>query len=97
MKPYEDLTPEAIVAENERRRREADRTVSRAEGGDGADNFEVWARERVKIKPKGGGKSIPFVLNRPQRRLVAELEKMRKSDQPIRLILLKARQWGGRT
>lgn len=38
-----------------------------------------------------------FKLNRPQRKLVERLEEMRVSGRPIRLILLKARQWGGST
>ena len=38
-----------------------------------------------------------FVLNRPQRKLVNALEAMRREGRPIRLILLKARQWGGST
>ena len=61
------------------------------------EDFGAWAERCVKIKPKGGGSPVPFVLNRPQRRLVAELEKMRRNNLPIRLILLKARQWGGST
>ena len=40
---------------------------------------------------------MPFVLNRPQRKFVECLEKMRLDGKPIRLILLKARQWGGST
>lgn len=60
-------------------------------------DFEYWAFTCVKIKPKEGGAHIPFRLNRPQRRLVAELEKMRVANKPIRLILLKCRQWGGST
>lgn len=59
--------------------------------------FEKWTRACVKIKPKGGGKAVPFKLNYPQRLLVEELESMRLAGQPIRLILLKARQWGGST
>lgn len=61
------------------------------------DDFEYWAARCCYIKRKGGGDDILFRLNRPQRKLVAELEKMRKADRPIRLILLKARQWGGST
>lgn len=59
--------------------------------------FEEWAARYVKIKPKGGGGPVAFILNKPQRRLVATLEKMRQANKPIRLILLKARQWGGST
>lgn len=59
--------------------------------------FEEWAWRYVYIKPKGGGDDIPFRLNAPQRKLVKALEAMRLPDKPIRLILLKARQWGGST
>ena len=51
----------------------------------------------IVIKPKGGGLPFHFVLRRPQRRLAAWLEERRKKGKPIRLILLKARQWGGST
>ena len=51
----------------------------------------------IYIKPKGGGLPFRFVLRRPQRRLLRWLEKRRKKGKPIRLILLKARQWGGST
>lgn len=51
----------------------------------------------IVIKPKSAGAPFHFVLRRPQRRLTAWLEKRRKKGKPIRLILLKARQWGGST
>lgn len=60
-------------------------------------DFMYWAARCCYIKNKKGGEDIPFVLNYPQRKLVAELEKMRNTNKPIRLILLKARQWGGST
>ena len=60
-------------------------------------DFPFWAASYVRIKPKGGGVDVPFYLNPPQRRLVATLEKMRDNGKPIRLILLKARQWGAST
>ena len=60
-------------------------------------DFAFWAARYVRIKPKGGGRDVPFILNRPQRILVEALEEMRRADLPIRLILLKARQWGGST
>ena len=60
-------------------------------------DFCFWAFAFVKIKPKSGGDIIPFKLNRAQRKLIAALEKMRLEGRPIRLILLKARQWGGST
>lgn len=60
-------------------------------------DFPYWAATRAYIKNKKGGDDMLFVLNRPQRRLVECLESMRLASQPIRLILLKARQWGGST
>lgn len=60
-------------------------------------DFYYWAASFVKIKNKEGGANIPFILNRAQRRLVLAYEKMRIDGRPIRLILLKARQWGGST
>lgn len=60
-------------------------------------DFPFWAASYVKIKRKGGGDDVSFMLNRPQRRLVEKFEEMRRDNRPIRLILLKARQWGGST
>lgn len=60
-------------------------------------DFEFWAVMFVKIKDKTGERDVPFRLNRPQQRLLSELEAMREKGQPIRIILLKARQWGGST
>ncbi len=60
-------------------------------------DFCYWAWRYVRIKPKDGGEDIPFVLNRPQRRLVSLLEEARLRGEPIRVIVLKARQWGGST
>lgn len=60
-------------------------------------DFPYWAAKYVYIKRKGGGDDVPFILNRPQRKFVERLEKIRLSGKPIRLILLKARQWGGST
>ncbi len=60
-------------------------------------DFPFWAARYVYIKRKGGGDDIPFILNRPQRRFVEQVESMRLAQRPIRLILLKARQWGGST
>ena len=60
-------------------------------------DFPFWAALLVYIKSKGGGEDVLFRLNRAQRRLVMRLEKMRLAGKPIRLVLLKARQWGGST
>lgn len=60
-------------------------------------DYEFWSASLAYIKRKGGGADILFRLNRPQRKLVSCLEGMRLQRMPIRLILLKARQWGGST
>lgn len=60
-------------------------------------DFEYWCWRCVKITDKMTGRLIPFVLNRPQRRLLGEMERQRLDGKPIRIILLKARQWGGST
>lgn len=60
-------------------------------------DFEFWAIMFARIKDKMGDGDIPFRLNRPQRKLLVCLETMRRARRPIRLILLKARQWGGST
>ena len=60
-------------------------------------DFAFWSATLVYIKRKGGGEDVLFRLNRPQRRFVERLEKLRLAGVPIRLIILKARQWGGST
>lgn len=60
-------------------------------------DFCFWAILYVLIKNKEGGEDILFRLNRPQRKLIQKFEEMRIARKPIRLILLKARQWGGST
>lgn len=61
------------------------------------EDFCFWAATYVYIKNKGGGEDVLFRLTRPQRRFVARLEKKRRAGKPIRIVLLKARQWGGST
>ena len=60
-------------------------------------DFAFWAAMYVFIKQKGGGEDVHFRLNRPQRKLIMRFERRRLHGKPIRLILLKARQWGGST
>lgn len=60
-------------------------------------DFPFWAATAVSIKRKGGGGDVAFRLNRPQRRLVESFERQRLGGKPVRVILLKARQWGGST
>lgn len=62
-----------------------------------AHDFPFWAAKYAYIKNKRGGDDMLFMLNRAQRKLVECLEAMRTAGRPIRLILLKARQWGGST
>jgi hypothetical protein len=60
-------------------------------------DFEFWAYGAIKIKGKASGGLVPFRLNIPQRRLLKVFEEQRLANQPIRVVLLKARQWGGST
>lgn len=60
-------------------------------------DFEFWAWRCVRIKDKITGADVAFVLNRPQRRLLEVFEAQRLAGKPIRVILLKSRQWGGST
>ena len=60
-------------------------------------DFEFWAITTIKITHKETFQPIPFKLRVAQRILLAELEKMRLAGVPIRIVLLKARQWGGST
>lgn len=60
-------------------------------------DFEFWAVMCVRIKDKMSGRMVPFRLNAAQRRVTAVLEGERLAGKPIRMIMLKARQWGGST
>ena len=60
-------------------------------------DFEFWCARCIVIKDKVSCRDVPFVLNRPQRRVAALLEEDRLAGRPLRLIMLKARQWGGST
>jgi len=62
-----------------------------------AFDFEYWAYEFAVIKKKNSSEDIPFYLNRGQRKLLKRLYKAWLEGKPIRIILLKARQWGGST
>lgn len=67
------------------------------------EDFCFWAASFVTIKRKqdentaGMGSEMKFVLNRPQRKTLEVIEQMRLDNKPIRMIILKARQWGGST
>lgn len=95
-----------ILAENARRRKTLFDAYDPLAGPGPVDgrgesrylyDFPYWAASLARIKNKAGGPDIPFVLNPPQRKLVAMLEEMRLAGEPIRVVLLKARQWGGST
>lgn len=60
-------------------------------------DFEFWCARCVTIKDKISGDDKPFILNAPQRRITALLESDRLAGKPMRMIMLKARQWGGST
>ena len=60
-------------------------------------DFEYWAYCLIKILDKKTKFFINFKLRSAQRKLLKELEELRLAGLPIRIILLKARQWGGST
>lgn len=51
----------------------------------------------IKIVNKEFGDDIPFLLRPAQIKLVEEFENERRAGKPIRVIVCKARQWGGST
>ncbi len=60
-------------------------------------DFEFWCARCVTIKDKISRRLVKLVLNYPQRKMVSAMEGQRMSGHPIRVVLLKARQWGGST
>ena len=60
-------------------------------------DFEYWAIQTIIIQHKKTLADYNFRLRLAQRFLLRELEKMRLAGVPIRMVLLKARQWGGST
>jgi hypothetical protein len=60
-------------------------------------DFEYYAFVNLKIQDKITKKIIPFKLNQAQRRYLKALEEERTANRPIRIDLLKTRQWGGST
>lgn len=60
-------------------------------------DFEFWAFSCIKITDKDTFVDVPFKLRGAQRKLLKNLEAMRMAGVPIRIVLLKARQWGGST
>lgn len=60
-------------------------------------DFEFWAATCARIQDKLTKTIVPFVLRRPQRKLLGVLLRELYAGRPVRIILLKARQWGGST
>ena len=60
------------------------------------EDLEVFARECLKIKDKGG-EIVSFEFNRAQRYIHERLEEQRKQTGKVRALLLKGRQQGGST
>jgi len=60
-------------------------------------DFEFWAVMCIIIQDKLTLQDVPFILRKAQLILLSKLEEMRRAGKPIRVILLKARQWGGST
>lgn len=59
-------------------------------------DFPFWAWFCIRIKAKQGGR-VRFKLNYPQLIVLQECEMLREAGEPIDIIILKARQWGGST
>ena len=60
-------------------------------------DFEFCAAATLKIQDKETKQMITFILNEGQRILISEYERQRLEGVPIRVLLVKARQWGGST
>ena len=60
-------------------------------------DFEFWAATCATIFNKETRQPVKFTLRRPQRKLLGRLEAMRLAGKPIRVVICKARQWGGST
>ena len=63
----------------------------------GKYDFYFFCYAYARIKNKEGGEDIPFKLRPAQIKLTGYFEKARLEGKPIRVILLKCRQWGGST
>ncbi len=60
-------------------------------------DFYFFACRYARIKNKEGGPDIPFYLRPAQVKVCKIFEDMRLRGVPIKVILLKCRQWGGST
>lgn len=64
------------------------------EAEDLACDFDRFAREHLKIKPKLPGPVVPLELNRAQRHVRDKLDEQKAKTGKVRALLLKARQQG---
>ena len=48
----------------------------------------------IRIQHKLSGEIVPFRFNRPQRHVEARRIKQERAGKPVRMAILKARQWG---
>lgn len=60
-------------------------------------DFCHWAFFCIWIKHKKLKRRVRFRLNLPQLIVLSKCEELRRAGEPIALIILKARQWGGST
>lgn len=60
-------------------------------------DFEYWCATCATVRDKVSGRNVKLRLNAPQRHVLADLERQRLAGKGVRIILLKARQWGGST
>lgn len=57
-------------------------------------NFKAYAKHCLKIRPKDGNGSEPFILSKSQQRLSDVIDHQMATDGYVRVIVLKARQVG---
>ncbi len=60
-------------------------------------DFEFWCATCVKVQDKQTKRMVPFILRPSQLKLFNAMAEELFAERPIRIILLKARQWGGST
>lgn len=60
-------------------------------------DYEFWAATCYTIQDKQSKRDIHLIHNRGQRKLSHAFEMQRRIRKPIRVIVVKARQWGGST
>jgi hypothetical protein len=60
-------------------------------------DFEFYAPKVLRIKPKKGGRAVPFELNKAQLAIHNKLEAQRKLTGKVRALILKGRQQGAST